>query len=623
MDPRLLRFYNRELQYIREMGSEFAAQFPKIASRLGLDGFECADPYVERLLEGFAFLAARVQMQLASEFPRFTQHFFEMVFPHYLAPLPSMAVTQFQPDLTQGALASGFTLPRGTTLRSMLGKDDLTACEYRTGHDVTLWPLELTEAKYYTREMGTLDVPLLPSSKAALRLRLRTTAGLPFDKLALKNLVLFLRGADETPMHIYEQLMSDVLSVTVRPTAKPAPWREVIPASRIKPVGFDDSQQLLPFGAASFHGYRLLQEYFAFPQRFMFVDLGGLEAAVRRCTQNELDIVIQFRRAHLSLESALESANFTLFCTPAVNLFPKRADRIHLSDRSWEFHVVPDRTRPLDLEVYRVESVTGYGADLEHEQPFRSFYASNDRAADDESGAYFSVTRLPRVQGARERRQGRRSSYLGSEVFISLVDSKAAPYHSDLRQLSIETLCTNRDLPLHMTIGQGRSDFTMEAGAPVAAVRCVSGPTPPRPSAAEGETAWKLISHLSLNYMSLMDTDPSQGPVALREILKLYTDATQPHLVKQIDGVRSLASKPVTRRVATAGPITFARGLEIAVLFDETAFEGTGMFLLGAVLERFFAKHVSMNSFTEMVVKTVQRGEIIRWPARIGLRQAL
>lgn len=622
MDKRFLNYYNRELQHLREMGSEFATQFPKIASRLGMEGIECADPYVERLLEGFAFLAARVHLKVDAEFPRFTEHLFESVFPHYLAPVPSMTIVQFAPDLGEAGLAEGHVIPRGCMLRSVLGKDDRTPCEYRTAHDVTLWPIDLIEAQYYTREIGTLGVSQLQNAKAALRLRLKCTAGLTFDKLSLENLVVYLQGVDETPMHLYAQLFAHATSVIVRPTEKSTPWHEVIPATSIGRVGFDDDQGILPYGPRSFQGYRLLREYFAFPQRFLSVDLGGLGPAMKRCDQDELDVIVLLNQIDLSLENAVDASNFALCCTPAINLFEKRADRIQISDSQWEFHVVPDRTRPQDFEVYQVQTVTGFGSRADEEQPFQSFYACNDLAPD-ESGAYFAVNRTERVASAKEQRAGRRSSYAGSEVYVSLVDATSAPYRSDLRQLAVTTMCTNRDLPLHMSVGHGRTDFTMESGAPVESIRCIAGPTPPKPSFAQGELSWRLISHLSLNYLSLVDNDQSQGAAALRDLLKLYGDTADPHIAKQVDGVKSVTSKPLMRRVATPGPITFARGLEVTVSFDETAFEGTGVFLLGAVLDQFFTKYVSINSFTETVIKALDRGEVIRWPARIGLRDIL
>ena len=622
MDPRLLRYYNRELQHLREMGGEFAKEFPKIASRLGLDGFECADPYVERLLEGFGFMAARVQLKVDAEFPRFTQHMLEMVYPHYLAPTPSMAVVQFQPDLGEGGLASGFVVPRGSILRSVLGKGERTPCEYRTAQDVTLWPLELAEAEYFTGA-ASLHIPDLQGVKAGIRLRLRTTAGLTFDQLSLDSLTFSLRGPDELPMHLYEQILANPVAVAVCPTGRPASWHEVIDRSCIRRVGFGDHQALLPYGSRSFQGYRLLHEYFAHPERYMFVELTDIGSALRRCTEAQVDVIILLDCIDQVLGNTVDASNFALFSTPVINLFPKRADRIHLENRSTDYHVVPDRTRPMDFEVYEVTGVVGHGAGNDREQEFLPFYSSNDLTSHREEMAYYSMHRLPRVLSSQQRRHGPRSTYIGNEMFISLVDAHEAPYRTDLRQLAVTTLCTNRDLPLQMPLGRGRTDFTMESGAPVKSVRCLAGPTKPLPSPAAGETSWRLISHLALNYLSLMDSEEKQGAAALRDLLRLYGDTREAQIQKQIEGVKSIRATPVIRRLPTPGPITFGRGLEVTLTLDESAFEGTGVFLLGAVLEHFIAKYVSINSFTETVIKTANRGEIMRWPIRTGQRHTL
>lgn len=625
MDPRLLEYYNRELQHLRELGGEFAREFPKIAGRLGLEGFECADPYVERLLEGFGFLAARVQLKMDAEFPRFTQHLLEIIYPHYLAPTPSMAVVQFQPDPTEGALEKGFVISRDSELRSILGKGEQTPCEYRTAHEVKLWPLELVEAQYFAgREPVAQLAPAdLARVRAGIRLRLRTTLpDLPIGKLALDRLELFLHGSDALPGRLYEQLLANTVLVVARPGERPAPWYEKIPENAIRRLGFENEQALLPCPPPSFHGYRLLHEYFAFPQRYLFVEVGGLGPAVRRCVGQELEVLILLGRADPALENAVAAANFALFCTPAINLFAKRADRIHLSDQVAEHHVVADRTRPMDFEVYQVTGVTGIGAENE-EQDFLPFYASYDRLSQRAQRAFYTVHRLPRQLSDRQRRHGPRSSYVGSETYLALVDADEAPYRGNLRQLAVTTLCTNRDLPLHMPIGRGDTDFTLASGAPVGSVRCLSGPTAPRQSPAHGDTAWRLISHLTLNYLSLADSDAHQGAVALRELLALYGNLADTTVRKQIDGVCSIQAAPITRRAPIPGPIAFARGLEVAVTLDENAFEGVGGFILGAVLEQFFAKYTSINSFTETVIKSTERGEIMRWPAQIGRRHTL
>ncbi|MBL3589266.1 MAG: type VI secretion system baseplate subunit TssF [gamma proteobacterium endosymbiont of Lamellibrachia anaximandri] len=622
MDPRLLQYYNRELQFIREMGGEFAKEFPKIAGRLGLEGFECADPYVERLLEGFAFLAGRIQLKLDAEFPRFTQHLLEAVYPHYLSPTPSMAVVRFQPDLNEGGLADGFTLPPDSAMRSLMGKHDQTACEYRTVRETVLWPLEITDATYL-RSLAGINLPHLPEAKAGIRLRLRVTAGLSCDKLALESLPLYLQGADELPMHLYEQILGNAVAVVARPTSRPAPWQEVMDRQSIKQMEFDDSEALLPFTDRSFEGYRLLHEYFAFPARFMFVELTRLAPAFKRCPHDEIELIILLNRSDAYLEKVVNADNFVLFCTPAVNLFPKQCDRIHLTHKEHEHHLVPDRTRPLDYEVYSITGVTGYGVGTKAEQEFLPFYASHDLAAQQTDEGFFTLRRDPRVISSRQRRDGPRSSYIGSEVFLTLVDAKEAPYHPDLRQLGISTLCTNRDLPLQMPVGKGTTDFTLESGGPFDSVRVVAGPTRPRPSWAEGDTTWRLVSHLSLNYLSLIDNDEAQGAAALRELMSLYSNVAEAPVRKQIGGVKSITSKPIIRRVPIPGPIAFGRGLEITLTLNEDEFEGTGVFLLGAIMERFFGRYVSLNSFTQTVIRTTDRGEIMRWPLRTGQQHLL
>ncbi|MEC5408468.1 type VI secretion system baseplate subunit TssF [Paraburkholderia sp. MPAMCS5] len=631
MNPDLIKYYSQELQHLREMGGEFAREFPKIAGRLGLENLECADPYVERLLEGFSFLAARVQLKIDAEFPRFTQHLAELVYPHYLAPTPSMAVVQIQPDLNSSNLAEGVRIPRGSALRSVLDKDGSTRFGFRSAHELTLWPLEIAEARFFTHagSLGGVDGALPPGMagaeaiKAGLRLRLRATGGLKINQLKLDQLTLHLRGAEGLPTRIHERLLGSASGVVVMPVKRPLAWHVQLPATALRPVGFAEHEALLPVSRQSFQGYRLLQEYFAFPQRFMFVAIDGLQPAFRRCADTEIEVVVLLSRGDPLLEQSLDAGNFALHCTPAINLFSRRTDRITLSDEQFEYHVIADRTRPMDFEIYQIESATGYSAGAGGEQQFEPFYHARDLGSTYRAGAYYQVRREKRLPSARQNERGTRTGYLGSEMFIALVDAANAPFRGDLRQLGLQVLCTNRDLPLTMPIGVGPADFTLDVEAPVRSVRCVSGPSRPLPSYAQGEVAWRLISHLSLNYASLLDSDAQQGARAMRDLLGLYAPAEDIASQRLIEGVRSIDSRSVTRRLPCTGPIVFGRGLEVTLTLDDAAFEGAGAFLLGAVLARYFTQYVSINSFTETVVKTLSRGEIMRWPARVGQCQTL
>lgn len=623
MDPRLLNHYNQELQFLREMGGEFAREFPKIAARLDMKGDEVADPYVERLLEGASFLAARVQLKIEAEFPRFTQQLLEMVYPHYLAPTPSMLIAQFQPESGDTNLARGVSLPKGTPFRSMRTLPGGVSCEFRTADELRLWPLEIGNARYFSAapDLPLAKLPLTGRVKGGVRFSLNTLAGLDFQQLALETLRVHLGGTQETAYKLYELIGASLLGAVVCPVTESAspPWFEFLPPRNVSLTGFDDEQALLPVKHRGFGAYRLLQEYFALPERFLFLDVSGLSKALSQHTGRAFEVVLLFGQAAPVLESLVSAENFQLHCCPAINLFPKRLDRISVSDAQYEFHAVPDRTHPLDYEVYEITSVVGHSAGAETERSFLPFYA-DFHSAHEGGQAYFSTRREPRLISDKQRRNGTRTGYLGSEVFLSLVDVKEAPYRGDLRRLSVQALCTNRDLPILMHQGGSGSDFVLDTAAPVQAIRLVGGPSRPYSMLAEGAVAWRLISQLSLNYFSLLDGSGEEGASALREMLTLYAATGEAGLRHQIEGVRSVRASSVVRRLPMPGPICFGRGLEIGLELDEMAFEGGGAFLFGNVLNHFFARHASLNSFTQTILRSLTRGQIMKWEPRCGTK---
>ncbi len=622
MHPEMLKYYEKELQFVRGMGKEFAERYPGVAERLDLGGFECADPYVERLLEGFAFLSARIQLKLDAEFPKFSQNLLDMVYPHYLSPIPSMAIMNFEPDLEGGVTEEGFKIPRGTRLRSSLSEGMRTRCDYRTSQEVNLWPIKIESANYLRAGEAENFNPLAESVKSAIRLELKIAPGIEFRSLSLNKLEFYLDGGGETPHRVYELLLAHCSSIVVQPVTdngKNPSWKVKLPPSSINAMGFDDDQALLPYTDVSFQGYRYLQEYFAFPQRYLFVELSGLQNSVQRCEEESLEIIFLFSENNELLEGALDKTNFSLNCTPAINLFPKRADRIHLSHRSSEHQVIIDRTHPLDYEVYSITGVHGIDSSLNEKQKFSPFYAS-DKYDRKSAQAYYTINRKPRLPSTTNHSN---TDYVGTEIFLSLVDGSESPYDEDLKQLGVSALCTNRDLPLHITSRGGKTVFTMEDSAPVKQIKSLAGPTKPKPPNVEGENAWRLISHLSLNYLSLIDDDDKDGAVALRELLTLYGDMHRSETMKQINGLLSVNSSPAVRRIPGAGPITFGRGIEISINCKESSFDGMGVYMLGSVLERFFAKYVSLNSFTQTSLSTVERGKIKQWSVRTGTRAIL
>ncbi len=622
MDTRLLKHYEGELAFIREMGAEFAQAYPKIASRLGMDSVEVVDPYVERLLEGVAFLSARVQLELELQFPALTSHLLEIVYPHYLAPTPSMMIAAFEPDMQNAALEDGYVVERHTELRSKLGDDDQTSCVFRTAQDVTLWPIGIEEAEYIDGR-GELVAAGVASSgtdaRAAIRLRLKRIGDLPIAELSMDRLSLFLNAQEGKNWRLHEILSTQVTSVLARSTNRRADWVSDLPNGAVVPTGYAPEEALLPTPQRSFDGYRLLQEYFAMPERFHFVELQGLSMALGRAEGSDVDIYILLREGDPDIASGVTPQAFTLNAVPAVNLFQRRCDRVHMAAKDVEQHVVVDRTAPLDYEVYSLGAVSGISGDGEKDVPFHAFYSDSDLTAAGESrNAYYTQHRRMRQRTEKERLKGVRTSYLGSEMYVTLVDKAQAPYATDLDQLAVTAMVTNRDLPLLLPTG-ARDVFYLPEGGPVSHITTPVNPTRPTPSLAQGDTAWRLISHLSLNYLSIADSSEGKSAAALRELIGIYAPSGNRVLEKQLEGVTGVSTRPIVRRMTDEVLSTAVRGLEIKLEFDESFFEGTSVYLMGAVLERFFRKYVSINSFTETVLVTQQRGEIARWRPETGL----
>ena len=625
MDTRLLKHYEGELAFMRDMGAEFAEAFPKIASRLGMDGVEVVDPYVERLLEGVAFLSARVQLELELQYPSLTSHLLEIIYPHYLCPQPSMMITAFEPDMQNAALEDGYKIERGSELRSVLGEDDTTACVFRTASDVTMWPVMITEAEYIDGrgELVAAGVARETEARAGIRLRLARHADQPISELSLDSLVLFLNGSEGKNWELHELLSTQVTGILGRSTDRRADWVADLPNGAVIPKGYDRDEALLPTPQRSFDGYRLLQEYFAMPERYHFVELTGLGMALDKAKGADVDIYILLRNGDADIASGVTPEAFTLNATPAINLFHKRCDRVHITPAVTEHHVVAARTAPLDYEIFALDGVVGVSGEGKDDVPFRSFYSADDLTAAGETHAtYYTQTRKMRQRAEKERLKGVRTSYLGSETYVTLVDDKQAPFDAQLDQLAVQAMVTNRDLPLLLPTG-AKDVFHLPGGGPVSHITTPVSPTRPRPSLGQGDTAWRLISHLSLNYLSIADNDANNSGAALREMIGTYVPAGDKVLEKQLEGLSSVSTRPIVRRMADEVLSTAVRGLEVSITFDESFFEGTSAYAMGAVLERFFHKYVSLNSFTETVLVTQQRGEITRWRPETGLGRIL
>ncbi|WP_237386323.1 type VI secretion system baseplate subunit TssF [Xenorhabdus sp. Sc-CR9] len=624
MDNKLLEYYNRELVYLREMGKEFAERYPKIASRLGMHGIDVADPYVERLMEGFAFLTSRIQLKMDSEFQHFSQHLLEMLYPNYLSPTPSMAIAELRPDMTKGDISHGFLVPRGTIMFCQTLKKEGIDFQYSTTQDVILQPLKLQKV-----ELGKIpaNIPLVGlnlhqyGAVRALRIRLTCNGKFFLNELNLNKLTFFLSGPDLQSLKLLELMMEHSVGMVCQTLGK-NPQYQVLPDLSPYHEGFKDDQAVLPNDSRNFSGFRQLQEYFAFPSRFRFFSISGMQSLLEKTEKdNEFELILLLDKIDSNLENLVDASYLALNCTPVINLFPARTERVSIDESSTEYHLVVDNIQPLNYEIFSVQCLHGIDAQNKEEYVFRPFWSTN---SDDKGnyGAYFSLRRDPRISSEHAHHYGTRTSYIGTEVFITIVDENNSPWPNALKYLSADVMCTNRDLPV-MLRQQDINHFAMLDSIPINQIVFLKKPTIPHPSLAQGPVSWTLISLLQINYMNLMDKNSKEGIKSLRQLLSLYSDLSDPAVVRQINGIRHCLLKEVYRRAPAPGPITFARGISINLEVDEQEFAGISPWLLGSVLEKLFSRLVTINSFIEMTLHSQQRGRIGFWPARMGSKKLI
>jgi type VI secretion system protein ImpG len=617
MDPRLLSIYNEELAYLREEAREFGEEHETVAPRLGLKTPTDPDPYVERLLEGVAFLGARVQLKIRDQYPEFTQHLLHAIQPHYLAPTPSICIAAFEPKEGDQALLKGHVVARGTDLRTTDSGAETTSVVFRTAHDITLWPLRIVEAEYFSSRAGVAPFAAMADCKAeaGLRLRFAGTGGVGLSQIAPEFLPIYMAGSESVPGELYRQLIGETIAVVARrPDSADATAAIRLPSP--EQLGFGQDEALLPAELRSFRGYRLLTEYFACPERFLFVGLRGLADAFAAAGEF-CDIVLLFSRSSPILANAVSPANFRLFATPAINLFEKQLGRVQVDRHTHEFHVIPDRTRPLDFEVFRILDVQAYAGDNVQPVTVAPLYAFGALLYDWTEALFYTTQLRWRRLSTKEQRQRRRTDYIGTETWISLSSPGDPTRLDEVSELAVRALVSNRELPELLTF-KGDKHFVVH-GVPARAIAVVRAPTKPRPPLGIGDAAWRLIAHLTPNYTTLAPEDHDDASV-LRDHLALYGRQDDPALRRHIDGVLSVNSELVARRVPGLGRMAIARGHRIRLRLDDSAFDQSRMFLFSAVLEQFLAEFASVNSFTECIFSSAQEGEFARWPPRIGRR---
>lgn len=609
MSEKLLDHYEKELAYLHETAGEFARQHPGTAANLRLRENTVDDPLVARLLSGFAYLSARTQQKLADDFPEMTDALLETLYPHYLRPVPSMNIVQFAPDEDLDEIV---TLPRDTPLETEPFQGH--TCRFQTCFPVDIAPLQVETAALLPRPFIAPGSNDIPGAGAVLKLSLKTLdPKYTFANLGLKKLRFFLSGQPQHAYSLYDLLLTKTLRIVIA-HSESDPHPVFLDRDILNPVGFERDEGLLPYPEHSFSGYRLLTEYFAFPEKFQFLDLTGLDDAIDRRFGQQLNLYFYLQESHAELEHQLSANMFQLGCTPAINLFPQRADPIPVTHTQYEYAIVPDSRRLESMEIYSIDAVGATDQTGQHTS-YRPFYGIQ-HADGNGHGAFWFGRRRTVVEGEHRNESA-------TEMDLALVDLNFNPHLPDHRTLDIRLTCSNRNQPKKLPSHGGQPHFHIVDGdAPAKTISSRVAPTATLRPPQRERAYWRLISHLNLNHLSLSNSVSACD--SLKEILRLYDFRDSAATRNMIESIQKLHTKPITAPIQIEDTVVVCRGTEVRLELDSILLTGTSPLLFASVLERFFGLYCSINSFTRLVATLSGKdGELKRWPPRAGEKSLL
>lgn len=598
--PTLLKdYFVDELDALRRQAVEFGRDHPRAARTLALsrEG-RSRDPQVELLLESFAYLSGRLQHQLDQDEALLPNALLGHLYPHLAAPVPTMMVAQVDVRSDGANFANGATLERGRYFKTqaLSDIDQPLECRFRTCYETPLWPMEvvevaLTPINHYDTISRNAQV------HSVLKVKIRASGKEPIQDFKLDRLRFHIDSEDNLAVRLYDLFALDFLGVALAIPGESQP--RPLPNSRLHWVGFAEEEAALPYGYGVHPGYRLVQEYFAFPEKFLFFDIDHLDLAG---AIHEFDLLFTLS-ATPDRSLAFSSQSLRLNCIPLANLFSQRLNPLALDQAHYEYRLVADRAHHRYHEVYAIEELVATRPNATP-RPIHPCFALDDfRSLENQN--YFYVSR---------RTESTVSAVPGTETYVSFLDPNFDPCQPIQDVIGGRALCTNRRLGEGLQIG---NDLTLEGPGPVHGVRIVSKPTTYQAPALIGEKPWALVSQLMLNHLSL-----SQGAIALnalKSILRLHLGRSGSLGWKQIDSLVDLDCRPVVRHRGQDGWRGFLSGLHIHLTMDSQRAAGSNCVLFAEVLRRFFALYASINTVVEVSLETLdKKGKVKEWPPLAG-----
>ena len=597
---KLLPYYERELSMLRRAGAEFAGRYPKLAGSLQIRGETCADPHVERLIQASAFLNARVAKLLDDGHDHFTEALLGMLYPHYLRPMPSCSIARID---YSGARANEIStcnvLARGTAMKA-LGQGAV-ACRFRTVYDATVAPVAISAAWFepYIQTPSSLSLPQDAGSAICITIE-SSAAGRSLAALGLSTLRVFIDGEASLSATLRDALFMRTACACIEADGQ---WR-MLDHVPLTPVGFAEDEALLPAAPSEHSAYRLLSEYFAFPEKFDFFDIDFAACKLEDSTRFTLRLALADVRPDAPAARvlrALTAANLVLGCTPIVNLFQHPATPIRITHASSSYPLMPDEMPGNACDIYSIDSVqlVRKARDGSAVTEFFPYYSLRHGDGGERKGRYWLAHRDELMTA-------------GLEHTLSLVDRDFSPLRMESGTAALRLTCTNRDLPHGLQYGRASGDLSTESPIGSFPIRMLRRPTLSHRSSAD---RWGLIAHLALNHRSLTQ----EGLPALSAMLRLHAQQDSAVSQRMIAGVTALSHRPATAWIRQAQGNAYLRGIEIHVSLDEEAYAGTGIHAFVQILDHLFGLHVHLNSFTRLVVLSHVSGkELMRCPPRNG-----